>query len=167
MGEEFVGALIGALIGGGISLIVSLLTIKYSYHDLYAKTVSSSRNEWINIWRDEISKFLAISDMLRKCDMKPAIANDNNSVKNNNDSYFRLLEEYNISKNKILMRLNLNEKKHQEVYLLINKIDYKNILKDEDYYIAKECLMTITRDLLKEEWERVKLEARGKKYGKK
>ena len=61
------------------------------------------------------------------------------------------------------MRLNLNEKRHQEVYLLINKIAYEEPLGDDDYKVAKEALMAVSRDLLKEEWERVKLEAKGKR----
>ena len=61
------------------------------------------------------------------------------------------------------MRLNLNEKRHQEVYLLINKIAYEESLGNDDYKVAKEALMAVSRDLLKEEWERVKLEAKGKR----
>ena len=73
-----------------------------------------------------------------------------------------LMKEYHTAKNKILMRLNMNEKRHQEVYLLINKIAYEEI-DDEEYRVLKESLMAVTQDLLKNEWERVKLEARGKK----
>ena len=152
--EGFWGALVGALIGGLITLFIGIFTLRFSYNDLYAKTISSSRNEWITVWRDEVSKFLAISDMLRYEKF------DKDKV---NSDYLKMLEEYHISKNKILMRLNLDERKHQEVYLLINIIAYENGLKNDEYKITKECLMAVTRDLLKEEWERVKLEAKGKK----
>lgn len=167
--QGFWGALAGALIGGLITSLIGIFTLRFSYNDLYAKTISSSRNEWITIWRDEVSKFLAISDMLRYENFNKDGDNskDENIEKDNvNSDYLKMLEEYHISKNKILMRLNLDEKKHQEVYLLINKIAYENGLKDDEYKITKECLMAVTRDLLKEEWERVKLEARGKKNGK-
>ena len=60
------------------------------------------------------------------------------------------------------MEENMNEKRHQEVYLLINKIAYEEI-DDEEYRVLKESLMAVTQDLLKKEWERVKLEARGKR----
>ncbi len=76
--------------------------------------------------------------------------------------YIELMKEYHIAKNKIIMRLNMNEKRHQEVYLLINNIAYENI-SDDDYRVFKESLIAVTRDLLKNEWERVKLEARGKR----
>ena len=72
------------------------------------------------------------------------------------------MKEYHIAKNKIIMRLNMNEKRHQEVYLLINKIAYEEI-DDEEYRVLKESLMAVTQNLLKNEWERGKLEARGKR----
>ena len=138
--------LIGGLIGSLITLIIGLLTTRFSYNNLFADTVSKSRNNWINIWRDELSNFLAIADMLR-----------------HETTTKKACNEYHIAKNKIIMRLNLNEKRHQEVYLLINKIAYEEPLGDDDYKVAKEALMAVSRDLLKEEWERVKLEAKGKR----
>lgn len=64
--------LIGAAIGAAITLITTVITfvigfknIGFSYKSLFAETVSSNRNNWINVWRDEVSKFLAISDILR------------------------------------------------------------------------------------------------------
>lgn len=131
-------------------MFVGVLSNRFSYKSLFAETISKSRNNWINIWRDEIANFLAIADMLRfekgKID----------------DNYIELMKEYHIAKNKIIMRLNMNEKRHQEVYLLINKIAYEEI-DDEEYRVLKESLMAVTQDLLKNEWERVKLEARGKR----
>ena len=59
------GALIGALVGALVTIVLGLTTLKFNYKNLYASTVSNSRNNWINIFRDEISQFLAISDMLR------------------------------------------------------------------------------------------------------
>lgn len=146
------GTLIGALVGTLVTIVLGLTTLRFNYKNLYASTVSNSRNNWINIFRDEISQFLALSDMLRYETF-------------DHDNYLNMLKEYHISKNKIIMRLNLNEKRHQEVYLLINKIAYENVIGDE-YKVVKEALMEVTRDLLKDEWERVKLEAGGKKNGR-
>lgn len=147
--------LIGGLIGSLITLVIGLLTTRFSYNNLFADTVSKSRNNWINIWRDELSNFLAIADMLRHETTTKKACNEH--------EYIELLKEYHIAKNKIIMRLNLNEKRHQEVYLLINKIAYEESLGNDDYKVAKEALMAVSRDLLKEEWERVKLEAKGKR----
>lgn len=147
--------LIGGLIGSLITLVIGLLTTRFSYNNLFADTISKNRNNWINTWRDELSNFLAIADMLRYEETIKKECNEH--------EYFELLKEYHIAKNKIIMRLNLNEKRHQEVYLLINKIAYEEPLKNDNYKIAKEALMAVSRDLLKEEWERVKLEAKGKR----
>lgn len=147
--------LIGGLIGSLITLVIGLLTTRFSYNNLFADTVSKSRNNWINTWRDELSKFLAIADMLRYENTTKKACNEH--------EYIELLKEYHIAKNKIIMRLNLNEKRHQEVYLLINKIAYEEPLCNDDYKVAKEALMAVSRDLLKDEWERVKLEAKGKR----
>lgn len=150
-GKEIVFTLIGIFVGAFATMFVGILSNKFSYKSLFAETISKSRNNWINIWRDEISNFLAISDMLRF-----------EKEKIQNHDYIELMKEYHIAKNKIIMRLNMNEKRHQEVYLLINKIAYEDI-DDEKYRILKESLMAVTQDLLKKEWERVKLEARGKR----
>ena len=147
--------LIGGLIGSLITLVIGLLTTRFSYNNLFADTISKNRNNWINTWRDELSKFLAIADMLKHETTTKKACNEH--------EYIELLKEYHIAKNKIIMRLNLNEKRHQEVYLLINKIAYEEPLYNDDYKIAKEALMAVSRDLLKEEWERVKLEAKGKR----
>ncbi len=150
MAKEIMFTLIGAFIGAFATMFVGVLSNRFSYKSLFAETISKSRNNWINIWRDEIANFLAIADILRfekgKID----------------DKYIELMKEYHIAKNKIIMRLNMNEKRHQEVYLLINKIAYEEI-DDEEYRVLKESLMAVTQNLLKNEWERVKLEARGKR----
>ena len=150
MAKEIMFTLIGAFIGAFATMFVGVLSNRFSYKSLFAETISKSRNNWINIWRDEIANFLAIADILRfekgKID----------------DKYIELMKEYHIAKNKIIMRLNMNEKRHQEVYLLINKIAYEEI-DDEEYRVLKESLMAVTQNLLKNEWERVKVEARGKR----
>lgn len=149
--KEIIFTLIGTFIGAFATMFVGVLSNRFSYKSLFAKTISKSRNNWINIWRDEISNFLAIADMLRF-----------ERVNKTGHDYIELMKEYHIAKNKIIMRLNMNEKRHQEVYLLINKIAYENI-SDDDYRVLKESLIAVTQDLLKNEWERVKLEARGKR----
>lgn len=166
MDEAIIG-LIGALIGSTLTFIVGALTLRYNYLKLYAEMISSSRNEWINIWRDELSKFLSITDILRYeviDKYKTNELNDNNEINSSERQYYlSLIKEYHISKNKILMRLNLNEKMHQEVYLLINKISYEKGLDNKEYFKLKEVLLNVSRDLLKDEWERVKQEAKGRK----
>ena len=41
------------------------LLLKYNYKKLFAETISKSRNEWINQFRNEIITFLSLNDMFR------------------------------------------------------------------------------------------------------
>lgn len=62
MDSEVIAAIIalsGAILSIGISLIISLWTRRYNYNQLFAETVSESRNKWLNEMRDFISTMLA------------------------------------------------------------------------------------------------------------
>ena len=48
-----------AVIAALIAAAVSLLTIRFSYHNLYARTVSQSRMDWINSFREELAVVIA------------------------------------------------------------------------------------------------------------
>lgn len=166
MNESIIG-LIGALIGAVVTFLIGLFTLRYNHSHLYSNIVSTSRNEWINIWRQELSNFLTSCDILRiqNNDNNKDCKNSKNN-KNNKDTKddIPLLEKYYSAKYKILTRLNTNETLHNEVYLLINKIDYnKENMDDKEYFETKELLLEVARTLLKQEWERVKLEAKGRK----
>lgn len=150
MNIDAFSTLLGAIFGTIATIIIGFLTLKYNYNHLHAEIVSKSRNEWLNIWRDQLSKFLSVSDMLRYEQIE-------------GDRRVELLNEYHIAKNNILLRLNMEENQHKNVYVLINRIAYEKQLSNENYFKAKELLLVATRDLLKIEWERVKKEARGRK----
>lgn len=104
---SFLGAVIG-----------SIITIRLGYRELYAKNVTTNRMEWINVWRTKIPEFLSKVEILLK--IKEYNKNDFNG---NNDKYYsKILDEFYQAKYMIEIRLNLNESKHQMVYLLINEI---------------------------------------------
>ena len=70
MPDEVIAAIIalaGVVLSVGISLMVSLLTRRYNYNQLFAETVSKNRMEWINVWRESVSTFLAIAEVLHEC----------------------------------------------------------------------------------------------------
>ena len=58
---SFIGALAGAVIG----FVGSWLLLKYNYKDLFAKTVSSNRMDWINKFRDEIAMVIGTIRILK------------------------------------------------------------------------------------------------------
>ena len=154
--SEIISGLIGAILG----CLGTYFTLRFNYRQLFAEIVSKSRNNWVNIWRDSLAELIAILDVLKenktKLDSDCSTCSDKKCT-----NKFDLLVKYNTLKNNILIRLNMNEKLHQEVYLLINKFSYEN--NDEEYSKNKELLMSVSRSLLKEEWERVKDEAGGKR----
>ena len=136
MDSEVIAAIIalsGAVLSIGISLIISLWTRRYNYNQLFAETVSESRNKWLNEMRDFISTMLAEA---QSC----------NSGRTN---------EYWKARNEIMLRLYLNEPLHlmlkNEILQLDNGKDDKTI----------EKIILISQSLLKEEWEKVKKEAKG------
>ena len=145
---SFLGAVIG-----------SIITIRLGYRELYAKNVTTNRMEWINVWRTKIPEFLSRVEILLK--IKEYNKNDFNG---NNDKYYsKILDEFYQAKYMIEIRLNLNESKHQMVYLLINEITEALLDCNECYNSItkkKEQLLILSRTILKEEWERVKIESK-------
>ena len=79
-------ALSGVVLSVGISFIVSLWTRRYNYNQLFAETVSESRNKWLNEMRGFISTMLAE-------------AQSRNSGRT---------KKYWKARNEIMLRLNLN-----------------------------------------------------------
>ena len=150
--ETWLITLICAIISAVISLTLSYFTNRYNYRHLFAETVSQSRNEWLNEMRGFISTMLAEvknpcpsgkdKDICKKaeCQLQGTDTRTN---------------EYWKARNEIMLRLNLNEPLHlmlkNEILQLDNGKDNKTI----------ENIISISQLLLKEEWEKVKKEAKG------
>lgn len=155
MDSEVIAAIIalsGAILSIGISLIISLWTRRYNYNQLFAETVSESRNKWLNEMRDFISTMLA--EVKNPCPLDK----DKNVCKNAEcqlHSTDTRTNKYWKARNEIMLRLNLNEPLHlmlkNEILQLDNGKDDKTI----------EKIILISQSLLKEEWEKVKKEAKG------
>ena len=133
-------ALVGVLFSTLLSLFVSKKTIQYSYKDLFAKTVSQSRNKWLNEMRAFISSMLAEAK-------RPS----EKSTDNRTTAYWK-------ARNQILLRLNLNEEDH---ILLNHYICLLDNCDDSEKDNLSEKIIDISNIILKEEWEKVKKEAKG------
>lgn len=155
MDSEVIAAIIalsGAILSIGISLIISLWTRRYNYNQLFAETVSESRNKWLNEMRGFISTMLA--EVKNSCSLGKG-----KEICKNADYQFKSADtrtkEYWKARNEIMLRLNLNEPLHlmlkNEILQLDNGKDNKTI----------ENIISISQLLLKEEWEKVKKEAKG------
>lgn len=146
--EEFIAALVGALIGS----LVPFLTLRFNYRQLYAETVSKNRMDWINVWRENISNFLACAETLR------------NNCSCTNDEILKIEKEMYLARGMVVSRLNLNEKDHQAMLVLMNSFVVN--CSDKDFVNQREAILALARKILKPEWERLKDEARGKGYGR-
>lgn len=146
--EKWQITLLCGIIAAVVSMITSNITTRFSYKQLFAETVSKSRNKWLNEMRDFISTML--TEVQKHCSNKNAQDNDSSSAHHEGTS------DYWKARNEIMLRLNLNEPLHlmlkNEILNLDNNSDEKTI----------ENIIAISQTLLKEEWEKVKKEARGK-----
>lgn len=142
MDSEVIAAFIalgGVILSVGISFIVSLWTRRYNYNQLFAETVSESRNKWLNEMRDSISTMLAEAQFPNP---KPRT----------------FTKKYWKARNEIVLRLNLTEPLHQALFNEIKQLDCINNSNQEQ---TINNIITFSQEILKEEWEKVKSEAKG------
>lgn len=132
-----------------ISFIIGVWTHSFNYKQLYAQTVSSNRMDWINVWRENVSKFLACAELLH------------NHKDEKTETFLNIEKEMYEARAMITSRLNLNEDTHAMMLLMIN--DFRIQTTSADFYNQREAVLALAREILKPEWERVKKEARGKK----
>ena len=109
--------------------------------------------DWINVWRENVSKFLACAETLR------------NNKSCGSDEFLKIEKEMYETRGMVVSRLNLNEEDHQLMLVLINQFNIH--CNDENFINQRETILALARKILKPEWERLKDEARGKRYGRK
>lgn len=169
MPDEVIAAIIalaGVILSVGISLMVSLLTRRYNYNQLFAETVSKNRMEWINVWRESVSTFLAIAEVLHKCKVVGTSVSTESANKANCNTcdICELKKEMLKARETITTRLNMTEELHCLMFAAIKGLDYSS--KNTEFPAQCEYIEELTRQILKPEWERVKTEARGKNQKK-
>ena len=151
--EEWLAGLLGALIGAALTFFASWLLLRFQYRQLFAQTVSSNRMEWINVWRENISVFLARAEILNRYNCCAA--------KCKNKTLLTYEKELLEARNMITSRLNMNEELHKLMFKAINQISLQT--PDKEFAPKREYILELAREILKPEWERVKNEARGKR----
>lgn len=146
-------AFVGALISVFISFVIALWGKRYNYHQLFAETVSQSRNKWLNEMREYISGMLA-----NKRRMVYGNTNDDNIID--------VANKYDECKFQVLIRLNTAESDRRELRVLIMQLDdlpdgKLEGVKLDTYEAIELAIVEIARNILKDEWEKVKLESKG------
>lgn len=156
MDPEVIAAIIavaGVLVSVFVSFVVSFWGKRYNYHHLFAETVSQSRNKWLNEMREFVSDMLANKrrEIYGNC-------NDQNCID--------VCNKYDTSKFQVLMRLNGNESDHRQLKTLILSLDgfdcnTKANGNLEKYKVAEQAILELSTRIFKDEWEKVKIEAKG------
>lgn len=142
---ELVVTILGTLVFSG------LLTWQFNYHNLFAETVSKSRMDWINCFREEMATIIAVLER-----------NVDEDEKSGTVDY--RYEGYK-ARAKLRTRLNMDTEKNGNEY---NEVldDILRSLRfdgtDRNIEETKEMLIELTRDILEPEWQRVKKEAKGR-----
>ena len=139
--------LIGAAIGALVAWVGTLLTVKFQYKDMYSRTVSSNRMEWINNFREEIGIIVA-------CLKTPASCAE---IFEAEKARAKLLTRLNMDTSREGNELNAVFSQHLE------EIDFRSVNSQSESAEVTECLIILTRDILEPEWQRVKEEAKGRK----
>lgn len=133
-----------ALIGFVGAIVGALFTVAVTKLNNYNQSVSQCRNKWLNDMRENISNMLACKKALDDAE--------------NTEKKIELKREYEYAKNQTLLRLNLSENKHILLKVAIEELDLQGYSEETAQKIAE-----ISRSILKEEWEKVKYEAKGGK----
>lgn len=138
--DVWLGGVLGAVIGAFVSFLVTYFTLRFYYKQLFAETVSQSRNQWLNEMRENISIMLAEAC---KCI---------GQLKSN---------AYYVAQNQVLLRMNNSEPLH---LMLTQEIEKLEKYGDEiSFRLHRDNILEISEKLLKREWEHVKKEAKGGK----
>lgn len=133
-------AFVGVIVSVVVSFIVSIGVNRYNYHHLFAETVSQSRNRWLNEMRDYISTMVEEAKL-------GCLTNKPHQT-----------EKYLKARAEILLRLNMDEPLHA---LLEKAIENLDNAKQNDVDDLSKSMLEVSRLILKEEWEKVKKEAKG------
>lgn len=143
-------ALGGVFLSAFVSYLVSVKTTRYNYKQLFAETVSQSRNKWLNEMREYVSDMLANKrrEIYGNC-------NDNNCVE--------VCNKYDSCKFQVIMRLNKSESDHRQLRALIEALDGFTATKGslKEYELTEQAILEISTRIFKDEWEKVKIEAKG------
>lgn len=130
-----IGTFFTAILSAIIVMIGYNHTKKNQYRQIYSENVSKTRNEWLNHFRESVSGMLAYSQQ----------------GQNKSDKYYKC-------RNDLVTRLNMSEKLHVYLYCLILKLDNSS---GETYDNLRDKILETTQLIIKEEWEKVKEEAKG------
>lgn len=152
-----------------ITIFLALIAALIALYQVKLNTISSARITWIENLRDSISNYTA---EVTKCaiileNMSVEFKNKNvieieEILKNDYEKYVESSYKSEILASKIKLYLNSNEKEHQKIEFLINKITnhiHEQEIKDIDRVKLQkyiEEIIKISKQIFKKEWKKSK-----------
>jgi hypothetical protein len=134
-----------------VSLVNILYTIAATKKTRFINTITSSRIQWIQLLRQNVSRYAGIA---HHWSITPI---------NDQEASRKLIEESDVLRLQIRLQLNPYDKADIKLIALLDEIPkYTDATQFEPMKEAIENLVAETQKRLKEEWERVKTEAKGK-----
>lgn len=154
MDSEIVSGLIGALLGAG----ASFLSLRFNYKDLYARSVSSNRMEWINNFREEVSIIVAVlrsptSERIERKQCHKVCSDTTEMIFHAEKARAKLLTRLNMDTSKIGNEYN------KVMVNLLGSLTFNEISPESEH--QADALIDLSRKILEPEWKRVKKEAGG------
>lgn len=168
--DDLVVAIISGLIpviGVSLTAIVSLIVFK---RQSWLKTVSESRNHWLNEFREEFSiivgaiKIIQINNYECLFIKSPDYTKRTEIKDRDHFDLIKMIYKAEIAKAKLITRLNTNKVEGNEYNFALKRILYD--LKFEKEYVDKielEPLQEMVDIVLENEWKKIKREAKGYK----
>ena len=104
-------------------IITAMVSITVLKHESWLKAVSSSRNLWLNEFRNEVAIIVGAINMIKhqnlylKCSSKADRSSSN----------YKIIYEAEVAKAKLITRLNTNKKIGNEYNKVLKKSNYKFI----------------------------------------
>jgi len=142
------------IIGISVTFIIGLGNIIYSFishkRTLFINSVTSERVKWIGQLRENISSFCGLTYHWKLTNIQ------------NEEEVNKILQEIDKLRMLIKLQLNPNGKYDNAIIDLIDKIPDLTGYPIDKLKQAIDELLKITQSLLKEEWDRVKEESKGK-----
>jgi len=139
---------IAALVAGVVSLIVIAIKDRHSKNELYVQTLSAHRMDWLKAMREHIVEFVTLYSTMD-------ISKNGNETENNRIKFERCRAN-------ILMRLNPDtndvDSPNDNLKKVLNDIKIEQQSEKDRHSVIKNIENWGVK-LLKDEWERIKIEA--------
>jgi len=135
-----------------VSIVVTAIIAVYSLRkQSWSKTVSETRNQWLNDFRDEVSIIVAVLEEMRIYNVRTKCYPDNCAI---HKAY--------IAKEKLYTRLNTNKLNGNEHFFLLKPLVYKiEFTPDCANSFNRKEFLEVVNQILELEWKKVKKEAKG------